>query len=393
MLKFYKYMRLSYSALDTFKLCPAKYKFQYVDKIKVPKSSDAIFGTLIHSSLKLFHDPNRPFSPTEEELLGFWSQNWQPAIFSDPRLEAAAFAQGVQILKNYFAKNSGQQFDVLALETPFEAPIAVGGDIHFVTGKIDRIDKIEGDAFEVIDYKTTKKMPAQKNVDTDLQLSLYHLGLANRWPKIKDENRPVKVSLYYLKHGEKLSSLRSTDDLLQTQEGVIGMLKRIQKAHSEQKFPPVPNALCDWCAYQRWCPLFKHKFKEEKIFFNDQDVKALIGEFFQLKDEIAERDKKMGQIKSDFSKFMDQEGLERLFGDDGYLTRQTIQRFKYDWQSLKEALLPLGLWNDVLKIDDVKLKKVAKGLSAETRQKIDNAKKLDKEFKTFSVSKTKKTKT
>ena len=385
-------MRLSYSALDTFKLCPAKYKFQYIDKIKVPKSGDAIFGTLIHSALRHFHDPGQPFSPTEEDLLNFWSQNWQPNIFSDPRQEAAAFAQGVQILKNYFAKNSGQQFDILGLETPFEVPLTMGQETHFITGKIDRIDKIENDAFEVIDYKTTKKMPAQKSIDTDLQLSLYHLGLTNRWPKIKEESRPVKVSLYYLKHGEKLSSLRSSDDLAQTKEGAIEMLEKIQKAHSEQKFPPVPNALCDWCAYQRWCPLFKHKFKEEKIFFNDQDVKALIGEYFQLKDEIDERDKKIGQIKSDFSKFMDQEGLERLFGDDGYITRQTIQRFKYDWQTIKDILEPLGRLGDVLKIDEIKLKKTIKELPPDLRQKAEQAKKLDKEYKTFSVAKNKKTK-
>ncbi|MFH0852178.1 MAG: PD-(D/E)XK nuclease family protein [bacterium] len=385
-------MRLSYSALDTFKLCPAKYKFQYIDKIKVPKSGDAIFGTLIHSALKHFHDPGRPFSPTEEDLLSFWSQNWQPDIFPDPRQEAAAFAQGVQILKNYFAKNSGQQFDILALETPFEVPMSIGQETHFITGKIDRIDKIENDAFEVIDYKTTKKMPAQKNVDTDLQLSLYHLGLANRWPKIKEEDRPVKVSLYYLKHGEKLSSLRSANDLTQTQEGAIGMLEKIKKAHSEEKFPPVPNPLCDWCAYQRWCPLFKHKFKEEKIIFNDQDVKALIGEYFQLKDEIDERDKKIGQIKSDFSKFMDQEGLERLFGDDGYITRQTIQRFKYDWQMIKDILEPLGRLNDVLKLDEIKLKKVIKELPPDLRQKAEKAKKIHKEFKALTPTKNKRSK-
>ena len=79
--------------------------------------------------------------------------------------------------------------------------------------KLTALIKLTDDAFEVIDYKTAKKMPAQKNVDTDLQLSIYHLGMANRWPSIKEENRPVKVSLYYLKHGEKLSSIRNNQDL------------------------------------------------------------------------------------------------------------------------------------------------------------------------------------
>ena len=31
-------------------------------------------------------------------------------------------------------------------------------------------------------------MPSQSNVENNLQLSVYHLGLLNRWPKLKDEN-------------------------------------------------------------------------------------------------------------------------------------------------------------------------------------------------------------
>ena len=43
-------------------------------------------------------------------------------------------------------------------------------------------------------------------------------------------------------------------------------LEIIDKAFKENKFSPTPNALCDWCEFQRHCPYFKHKFKEAKIF-------------------------------------------------------------------------------------------------------------------------------
>ncbi|TSA57417.1 PD-(D/E)XK nuclease family protein, partial [bacterium] len=38
-------MRISYSSLENFKQCPLKYKFSQIDKIKEPKSKEAIFGT------------------------------------------------------------------------------------------------------------------------------------------------------------------------------------------------------------------------------------------------------------------------------------------------------------------------------------------------------------
>jgi len=384
-------MRISYSALETFKRCPLKFKFQYIDKIRTPKSKDALFGTLLHSALKILHEPGL-IVPTEEDILNFISNKWDASIYSSEQESTLSFAQAIKIMKDYYAKNYPSQFTVLALETMFEVPLQIGAEKHLLTGKIDRVDKNEDGMLEVIDYKTSKKMPSQEAVDKDLQLAVYHLGVANRWPTLIKEDRPLKTSLYFLKHGEKLSSTRTSDNLTATKESVTKDFELIDKAFKENKFNPTPNALCDWCEFQRNCPFFKHKFKEEKIFFNDQDIKALIGEYTKLNDEVDERDKRLKEIKTEMSKFMDQEGLERLFGDDGYITRQAIQRFKYDSTALRMILEPLGRWQDVLKVDDVRLKKVVRELPPEKQQKIEETKKLDKEYKTLTLKKDKKVK-
>jgi len=346
----------------------------------------------LHSVLKVLHEPGL-FIPSEEEILKYLSDNWDASIYEDERENAASFSQAVKILKEYYAKNYPAKFNILALETPFESPIKTGNEMHLITGKIDRIDKTEDGVFEVIDYKTAKKMPSQQSVNENLQLSVYHLGLANRWPSIIEEKKPIKVSLYFLKHGEKLSSLRAPEDIEITKEKIIKSMEKIKKSKEEGKFQPLPSPLCDWCEYQRFCPLFKHKFVEEKIFFNDQDVKALIKDYVSLKNEIDERDKKMDEIKSNLSKFMEQENMERLFSDDGYISRQLIQRFKYDSETLKAILEPLGKWPEVQKIDETKLKKLLKEVPFSVKEKIEGAKKIDKEYKTFSFKKEKKIKT
>ena len=381
-------MRVSYSGLETFKRCPLKFKLQYLDKIRTAKSTEALFGTLIHKTLKMLHEPGL-LIPTEEELLKFFADNWNPSSYQNEREAGTAFAQGVKMLKDYYAKNYPGQFNVVALETPFEVPFQIGNEYHLITGKIDRIDKTEENLFEVIDYKTTKKMPSQENVENDLQLSIYHMGIAARWPKLIEEKRPVKVSLYYLKHGEKLSSLRSPEKVEEVKENVLQTFDQIAKAQKEEKFSPRPNVLCDWCEYQKYCPLFRHKFAEQKIFFNDQDVKALIGEYMSGKEEVEKKEERIDEIKADLGKFMDQEHYERLFCDDGYIARSVIQRFKYDSETLKGVLFPLGIWENILKVDETKLKKFSKQLPREVQQKIEEAKKLDKEYKTFSVKKEK----
>ncbi|HRY52763.1 MAG TPA: PD-(D/E)XK nuclease family protein [Candidatus Portnoybacteria bacterium] len=384
-------MRISYSALETFKRCPLKFKFQYIDRLKTRKSKDALFGTLLHSALKLLHEPGL-IIPTEEDILKFVSDKWDSTPYSTEQESALAFGQAIKIVKDYYAKNYPADFDVLALETPFEVPLQIGSEQHLITGKIDRVDKLADGALEIIDYKTTKKMPSQESVDKDLQLAIYHLGVANRWPSLIKEDRPLKTSLYFLKHGTKLSSTRNAENLAETKDSLSKDFETINKAYKQSNFQAIPNALCDWCEFQKNCPYFKHKFKEEKIFFNDQDVKALIGEYTKLSQEIDERDERLKQIKTDMSKFMDQEGLERLFGDDGYITRSAIQRFKYDSETLRAILEPLGRWQEVLKVDDVKLKKVAKELPADKRSKIEEARKLDKEYKTISLKKDSKKK-
>ncbi len=384
-------MRLSYSALESFQRCPLKFKFQYIDRLKTKKSKEALFGTLLHNVLKTLHEPGL-LIPSEEEILKYLSDNWDSSIYEDERENVAALTQAVKILKDYYAKNYPAKFNILALETPFEAPIQAGNDLHLITGKIDRVDKTEDGIFEVIDYKTAKKMPSQQNVDENLQLSVYHLGLANRWPSIIKEKHPIKVSLYFLKHGEKLSSLRSPEDLEATKEKIIKSLEKIKQSKEQEKFQPTPSPLCDWCEYQRFCPLFKHKFVEEKIFFNDQDIKALINGYISLKNEVDERDKRMDEIKSDLAKFMEQENMERLFSEDGYISRQLIQRFKYNSETLKAILEPLGKWQEILKPDETKLKKILKEVPLSVKEKIESAKKIDKEYKTFSFKKEKKIK-
>ena len=159
-------MRISYSGLESFSNCPAKYKYQYIDRIKVPKSKDAVFGTLIHECLRMFHDLSQTTPFSEEELLKYFTEKWNSDIYQDKQEEAFAFHQGIEMLKKYYLQNQNLSFNIVNLETLFRIPIQ--DKLHQVTGRIDRIDKLKDGTFEIIDYKTTKKMPSQEMIDKNL---------------------------------------------------------------------------------------------------------------------------------------------------------------------------------------------------------------------------------
>src|SRR4030095_10819190 len=51
-------MRLSYSSINTYETCPAKFKFQYEDRVPQARSAALSFGDSLHRALHLL--PNRP---------------------------------------------------------------------------------------------------------------------------------------------------------------------------------------------------------------------------------------------------------------------------------------------------------------------------------------------
>ena len=369
-------MRISYSTLNNFLVCPAKYKFSEIDKIKSAKSKEAVFGTLIHSSLRLIHDPKRLIPPTEEEILKYFTNSWNKSIYSSEAEEAIAFEQGVRILKDYYAKNYPTKFHVIDLESYFDAPVEDGGEKHSITGVIDRIDKLNDGTLEVIDYKTSRSLPAQKSVDENLQLSIYHLGLLNRWPALAP--KPVKLSLYFVKHGEKLTTTKGADDAARTKEKVLDIIGQIKKSD----FSPSPNALCDWCEFQPVCPYYSHKFKKETI--DDKKVKAAVDEYLEIKEKNKKDSDRLAELADIIDQYCEAQKIERVFGANGYASRNKQERYSYDPEKLIVILKAAGKLDDFLTVDVKKFGKSLEKFTREEKTKIDEAR-IKKEFKTLSV--------
>lgn len=382
-------MRLSYTALSDFKTCPLKFKFAQLDRIKTPRSKEAIFGTLLHDCLQLAFDPKRTLPATEEEILNYFKNKWDPTVYQGNEVEETmVFSSGVTILKDFFARNNPAQAKIVDLEKSFCIPVTLGRQEYQITGKIDRIDKTPDDSFEIIDYKTTKKMPPQHLIDNNLQLAVYHLGLVSLWPKIEEENRPVKVSLYFLKHNEKLSTQKTRSDLKEAREKLKEELNSIEKYQAKNNWQPTPNALCDWCGFKHLCPMFRHQYSPAPLP-DDDEIKEVISQFFQLKEDAKRLRSKEVEFKQLIDHFLEANSLERVFGEEGFVTRCKTLFYSFDTTKIKEIMDPGGNFLEVIKIDSSKLKKIAKTLPASTRQAIEEAKKLERESKVFKLTKNK----
>jgi len=371
-------MRLSYSSLNTFQTCPLKYKFQEIDKIKTPKSKEAVFGSTIHSTMKFIHTPGI-LSPTLDQAMEHFQNSWNSSVFADENEERAAFSQGIKIIQDYYQKNNPANFNIVDLESRFQIEIGADDNKHIISGIIDRIDKTE-DSYEIIDYKTTKKMPSQEKVDNDLQLSVYLNAFLSRYPKEIEHLDKIKVSLYYLKHGVKLTSERSLESLQKSEQLFLDTIKIIETG----KFEPTTSPLCDWCGYQNRCPMWKHKFKELRKI-DTEEINSAISEFIELKSAISITKDRLAKLQSAITGYMEQEGIDRVFGENGIIAQTLRKTYKYDEKKLKEILEPLDKWEDILKVDGIALRNILGVLPLEARENVEKAKVLDKETKGLLV--------
>lgn len=383
-------MRISYSALDTYTTCPQKFKYQEIEKRKALKSKEALFGTAVHDALKFMFSRD-PLFPTLEEVLA----HFRTALLESstmPEHEKTRYQEsGERMIKNYYSKNPPWNFTVIDLESKFEVVIedVSRATTHTLVGKIDRIDKPDDHTYEIIDYKTSSKLPSQDIVDNNLQLSLYHLGLKKRWPHIPPES--IILSLYYLKAGEKLQTTRTKEALENTETGLLDSLTMLERKTAENDFPPIPSPLCNWCGYKPLCPAWRHLYQKKTQTIQEKvSTESLISEYTQIKKEIQEKEKRLSELSLAINNYLNETGLERLFGDTAIIARKIQERVQYDEEKCREALEPLGIWHHVLAPDQKKLKKLFPTLPVDIQGKLTEAI-LIKRFTVLSISKKKDT--
>ncbi len=336
-------MRLSYSSINTYETCPAKYRFQYEERLPTSSSPALAFGDSLHRALHRFHDRPVPVAPSLEELQEMLDDGWVADGYRDAGEEGLYRDHARQVLAEYHRANADSFRIPAALEFRFTVEVE-GVQLQ---GVIDRMDRIPGGGYEIIDYKTSRRLPAKAYVDQDLQLSLYYLAAREIWGI-----EPERLTLYYLLPGERMTTFRTPAHADELRRRIAVVAERIAAG----KFEPRANPLCDWCDFQARCPLYRHKYEKEG---GDPapNMTAIVDEWIALKREDWERYRRLEELKSLINAFCEEHGYRRLYGTDGTAIDRRPQHVTApDAERVRGILEPLGLWERVLSVD-------AKGLS------------------------------
>lgn len=248
--------KYSFSQIQLYLKCPLAYEFAYIKKIPQRISHQASFWTTIHKTLYIFLERIKKNieSPTLfsehiedtslEWLLEIFHDSWISAWFSDDNHEKETKERWEKILKDFYAKNEKEIWTPLFLEKWFKLNFWD----FFITGRFDRVDKLNWKEVEIVDYKTWK-LRNEELVKEDLQLHLYAIALKQMWYE------PKKAYLYFLDFDKKIEAHLDEKYLQEAQKAVINFHNQLENHH----FPPSPSKeKCSCCSFRSDC---KYKVK------------------------------------------------------------------------------------------------------------------------------------
>jgi putative RecB family exonuclease len=327
-------VRLSYSSIQTYETCPAKWRFQYEERLPTSPSPALAFGDSIHRALRRFHDRPVPVAPSVEELVGMLDDEWVGDGYRDEEEERIYRDHARQVVRQYHLENAHAYRIPAALEHRFS--IEVEGVT--LTGVIDRLDRLPGGGYEVIDYKTNRRLPPRSVIERDLQLAIYALAAREVWGI-----EPERLTLYYLLPNQRMSTTKTPQQLDELRRRIGTVAERIEAG----MFAPRENRLCGWCEFQARCPLFRHRDEREAA----PRIAEVVDEWVRLKREERERERRLEELGRTIRAYAEEHGYERLYGADGAVgLRQRVDAAP-DATAVRRLLEPLGLWDRVQAVD------------------------------------------
>ena len=275
----------SYSKIEVFKKCPMQYKIKYLDKKYTFETTLALeLGNICHYVLeqkgkmliehnevnydKLFEILHNGTVETDEktktELLGIntLKKKYFDIWFDKSSPEDLNYEDKMKIFEKVVHE---EMSETDWIPTYFEHPFDFVWDDHYhIHGFIDRIDTrtVNGKTeYRVIDYKTSKKIYAEKDLPTALQFGIYALAILNEFRTLPVQNEYHFILLdkvqFALTKGYEKRLLKS----------LTNVFNAIAQSSADNIFTPNPTPLCHWCSFCEHNPNAQ-EFKNECEYYS-----------------------------------------------------------------------------------------------------------------------------
>ncbi len=246
------------SSINTYKQCPRKYYYNYIEELESKPNVHQVRGNIAHSALEHFFDIDTSVISLDNYekhlrlamqriLLNEWKEykdKWDSLELSQEK-EIHYFEDTLMMLLKWLdlfckrlAKKEGTFQERFTMLTPKREMMYVS-EQHHVRGIIDAIEEHDG-TVRLMDYKTSSSYDLNKHI---LQLGIYSLLYLE-----KHGHMPAQVGVYFLKDQEKVMDV--DEQLLEMAKKEIQAIHLNTTSRHIDDYPRKPSGLCKWSTGQ-----------------------------------------------------------------------------------------------------------------------------------------------
>jgi len=251
--------KLSISALNSFLKCPVAFYYDYILQVPSEPSAPFLYGNAIHNTLRKMVEQMRLSKsktyPSPDSIINFFKQEMQRIRGQfTPNEYETRLVRGEGVLRDYYQAHHPEWIqDTLAEYNVSHTEI----DGVPVRGSIDRIDFVDAQTAQVVDYKTgTPKAvtapTARKPLGSDYWRQLIFYALLFEFQRA-DSRRVASGTISFLERDKNNKFIDKSftiniEDKRLLREIIQETWEKIQKS---EFYEGCGVAKCKWCEFQR----------------------------------------------------------------------------------------------------------------------------------------------
>ena len=322
--------KYSHSALGTYRTCPRKFAFAYLERpdITKPVTADAYMGNAVHRTLReLYHAATYGKVLPFEQVAAIYDRQWETeeqrhiTVVNENLGVDDYIRAGRDMLKVcYDHYHPFDQGKTLALESNLR--FTLPGTAFKFSATVDRLWRRDDGVVEIADYKTGSYLPkGGRDPAFYYQMGIYQLAVEDNYPDFGE----IEVAQYFLRMDEKLTYKFAADEMDELVSELRDTVAETLHAARLNDFPTNESNLCNYCEYFDICPAKRHRVLldkeagdgEKDEITTAQSAKELTEKFLLIDRQMKDLKKEHDALKGDLVRAARDLGVDRLTADIG----------------------------------------------------------------------------
>ncbi|RKX22828.1 MAG: hypothetical protein DRP35_00965 [Candidatus Zixiibacteriota bacterium] len=332
--------RYSHSSLGTWRTCPRKFKFNYIERVKVPDrvTPDAYLGSSVHRVLsKLYSLGADGIVIPLEDVMQMYNEEWKKvdlnaiALIKDFYTVDDYIRLGREMITRHYKKYSPFKIGTL-LGTELKLTFDIPNSPFKGNAIIDKLLKLDDGTIQIIDYKTGKNIPKVTDPAFRYQMGFYQIAVQQNFPQYKN----IEQVQIYLRPDETITHKISEDELDLISYEFRNQIVETIEAEKIDNFPTKESNLCDYCDYFQLCPAKRHQLLLETGNQDDSDDLSieqkglqLANKYLEIYDKYNKYKNELDALKNEAKEYARENDLSKIIGDRGELNIRIAEDIKF----------------------------------------------------------------